>query len=159
MYWIPRSYSDIEAKSEAMEMSNRVLGLTMKPELGLTGTWSHNEAIVTPFWAGDYRRFAVCTDDSAERVKLQVLRSMVTLFPRRHSKAQRCRPWCRPSNQCPTLPMQTVKPMPDFWRTRQQPTIHLLGSDQLHPFAQPEHQQVHLRTKLEPSTTHRDEIS
>ena len=36
MYWIPRSYSDIEAKSEAMEMSNRVLGLTMKPELGLT---------------------------------------------------------------------------------------------------------------------------
>ena len=27
-------------------------------------TWSHNEAIVTPFWEGDHRRFAVCTDDS-----------------------------------------------------------------------------------------------
>ena len=27
-------------------------------------TWTHNDAIVTPFWAGDHRRFAACSDDS-----------------------------------------------------------------------------------------------
>ena len=27
-------------------------------------TWTHNNAIVTLFWAGDRRRFAVCSDDS-----------------------------------------------------------------------------------------------
>ena len=39
-------------------------------------TWTHNDAIVTLSWAGDRRRFAVSL---AERVKLQVLRSRMSL--------------------------------------------------------------------------------
>ena len=79
-------------------------------------TWSHNEAIVTFFWAGDQQRFAVCTDDSG-----------------RAGEA----------------------PISDYCRTHPRPTIQLLGSDQLHPFAQPEPQNVHPWTGLRSYPPHR----
>ena len=63
--------------------------------------------------------------------------------PWRQSKAQHCRP--RPRFRKETKDNrkdqnQRFKPISDYCRTHQQPTIQLLGSDQLHPYAQPEHE-------------------